>query len=1136
MAGAVTVGRLIIDMAADVAQLKSDMSTATAVVESAGAAIERAATAAKTALIGLAAAFGPAAFVEMIGATIEATAQLDLMSQKTGASVEALSGLRAVAKLTGTDMESVAQGIGKLDKAMLDAATTGGKTKSAFDAIGVAFKDTAGNLRNVDDVMLDVAVKFSGMQSSAEKTALAQILLGKAGKELIPVLNELGAAGEYQTKVTAEQAAIAEDFEKTLVRLGAGGREMKQIFASEITPALDILAKTLLDVLNQGDGLFSGIKTWMQEGGLAVWALDAAHQMAILADAILDEINVLHLMGEEVALVVVGFLDFGKTMVGVAQIMSGDVKGGFATVRSAWDDVTKSFEQVKKDFNEPLSTKFQDAFVSAIVSVQELSLEEKKAAPVLDDFTKAVKAHTDARDALQLTLDKQLASLNAQVASLELYGQKTQETTADVVLADIAAGKFLTTLKDGTKVWDADAEAREKAALATAQQIDQDKTLIKVLEDSIAATKRYYDGLSAGLLTLQTTLKAETDRNDQFGLTTSQIMNLTIAEEAHRLELMRTEEATYLEIAAEERRLGLLQALQAQFARGESIQAWSNALNAASQGVANFLADFVEHGSSAFKNLWDNFKTWALQALAEIAAKEIVISIVGTLGIGGSVGASAASGLANSVGGGPGNLLSTVLGGGGSSTSLLGGTFGTAATAGFSAGLDTLGIAMADGAAAVGGFASVMGAGLAVAGPIAAAALAGYFIYKAVAQKPGGPMTRDFGTSGADISTFGDFSSYHKLVGTDAVNDPTLGSAAATEQATYNGVLKAIGGTGNAQFALYSSQDTKGTAASQTDTRATVNGQLVYTAIDSVAHGDTAGLAADITLQANRALLAALQASNLPADVAKIIDSLVPATATSDQITQVLSLATAYGTLQAQIKAVDPSNIQKTIDALTAPTALDAFRTQGNALDDLVANFDGSAASTQALTAATGTYYQSLVQLLSQIKQITAQVDSTYASASEQINLAGRDNTFLGNYYKSDAQKQTDLIGTETDPTKIQTEANAATSDALKAFNLLSPADQAAQRQTFQDAVKTINETADARLTEISTTATAAFKSDLDGVKEALNGVVDKMTVNTNKDANTATVNSAAANTQLVAARTPIQVVVTQPTASESNG
>lgn len=66
----------------------------------------------------------------------------------------------------------------------------------------------------------------------------------------------------------------------------------------------------------------------------------------------------------------------------------------------------------------------------------------------------------------------------------------------------------------------------------------------------------------------------------------------------------------------------------------------------------DFFKDLLENGSSAFKRLWDRFKMWALEALAKIAAQQIIVNIAGSLGFSGA----ALGGIAG------GNPLSNLLG------------------------------------------------------------------------------------------------------------------------------------------------------------------------------------------------------------------------------------------------------------------------------------------------------------------------------------------------------------------------------------------------------------------------------------------------------------------------------------------
>ncbi len=66
--------------------------------------------------------------------------------------------------------------------------------QQAFDALGIKTKDAKGNLRDLNDVMLEAADAFAKMPDGAEKAGLAVKLFGRSGTDLIPVLNQ-GRAG-----------------------------------------------------------------------------------------------------------------------------------------------------------------------------------------------------------------------------------------------------------------------------------------------------------------------------------------------------------------------------------------------------------------------------------------------------------------------------------------------------------------------------------------------------------------------------------------------------------------------------------------------------------------------------------------------------------------------------------------------------------------------------------------------------------------------------------------------------------------------------------------------------------------------------------------------------------------------------
>jgi hypothetical protein len=212
--------------------------------------------------------------------------------------------------------------------------------------------------------------------------------------------------------------------------------------------------------------------------------------------------------------------------------------------------------------------------------------------------------------------------------------------------------------------------------------------------------------------------------------------------------------------------------------------------------------------------------------------------------------------------------------------------------------------------------------------------------------------------------------------------------------------------------------------------------------------------------------------------------------------------------------------INTELDKAADRTAMDVFREQGDALDKLMENFDGSTSATLGLVQASNAYYDTAVALIGQIRDITMAIDTMFAGTRENIYLAGRDNDFVYQYLQKQADEKMGLLGTLSDPAAIAKTAQEINDGIVKAFGLLDPASQSALRDQFLAGIDQVNKAANDRLAELGTTVGSAAKSDLQQVKDLLGEIATKMGAAADKQ-------SDAADTQLAAAQTPIQVAVT---------
>jgi phage-related protein len=207
----------------------------------------------------------------LVGKTIEAGDKFNDLSQRTGVSVESLAKFNKAAATSGTDIDAVAKGLNKLNRGMFEAATTGkGKAADALNFLGISAKDAAGNIKSADQATLEIADKFSKIQDPAAKAALAADLFGKAGVEMIPMLNEGGKAIEsLSVKMTTAFAEKADQYSDKLAVLGgkvgglAAGLTMALLPALElvvdgITAVVDVIGK-LPGPIQTIIGLFAGL-------------------------------------------------------------------------------------------------------------------------------------------------------------------------------------------------------------------------------------------------------------------------------------------------------------------------------------------------------------------------------------------------------------------------------------------------------------------------------------------------------------------------------------------------------------------------------------------------------------------------------------------------------------------------------------------------------------------------------------------------------------------------------------------------------------------------------------------------------------------------------------------------------------
>jgi hypothetical protein len=216
--------------------------------------------------------------VSMIGLALKAAksaAEMEHLAEKSGVTVEEMSGLSFAAKQVNIEQDQLSLGLARLSKNAEMAAQGSRQQVAAFAALHVSATAAGGALRPIQDILLDIADRFSQTKTSTEKTAIAMMAFGKAGYEMIPFLN-LGKEGIQAFIKQAEELGIildsrtahgAVELEQQMNILTARFTAFEMELGREMIPTLQVLVTEFANVgrsARELDGAVPGTGFWTE--------------------------------------------------------------------------------------------------------------------------------------------------------------------------------------------------------------------------------------------------------------------------------------------------------------------------------------------------------------------------------------------------------------------------------------------------------------------------------------------------------------------------------------------------------------------------------------------------------------------------------------------------------------------------------------------------------------------------------------------------------------------------------------------------------------------------------------------------------------------------------------------------------
>lgn len=150
------------------------------------------------------AALGIASFVEH---TVQMGTELDRTSRILGVSSDAIQAWGVAAQRVGLDLDRVTDAFSTLQERARDA-TLDPKSDPALQLrqLGVEARGANGELKDGETLMVEVARGLATMGTQTDRVGAAMTLFGDVGRELLPVLQRVGAEGVEPLR--AELAAL----------------------------------------------------------------------------------------------------------------------------------------------------------------------------------------------------------------------------------------------------------------------------------------------------------------------------------------------------------------------------------------------------------------------------------------------------------------------------------------------------------------------------------------------------------------------------------------------------------------------------------------------------------------------------------------------------------------------------------------------------------------------------------------------------------------------------------------------------------------------------------------------------------------------------------------------------------------
>ncbi len=206
--------------------------------------------------------------------------ELNDLSVRSGVSAKTIQGLRQALLSSGQSAEGLTEILGAISGQFAQLGAEGSAVEKKFQSFGVAVRNTNGDLRSNNDILLDSIKLLQGISDSSERSRASVALFGEAGAKL----NQALAAGDFEKFLSFT--------EKFGVDAGPEASRTAARFQFALSGLGTVLDGTLQKFVTATDGQNRFISSMIKLGGLLAFTGSLiesfSSEISFLTDKFLD--------------------------------------------------------------------------------------------------------------------------------------------------------------------------------------------------------------------------------------------------------------------------------------------------------------------------------------------------------------------------------------------------------------------------------------------------------------------------------------------------------------------------------------------------------------------------------------------------------------------------------------------------------------------------------------------------------------------------------------------------------------------------------------------------------------------------------------------------------------------------------